>query len=306
MMPTRFWAAASLIILAVLTAGCESTQKHGGNAPIAHGPTPPYATVAAAYNARVNRLERIACPGAIIFQGHNDKGEAIHEQLECNLQIALPASVALRMDKVSQTVFYLGSNPTHYWWFDLTGEKTGLFGKHDSATLERVSAFGLPVHPLDFLEVLAISPIPGPDSEQATHAKLVWSGDGRSLGLTLPGRWAGQRRFWLDPNTYEPSRVDLLDKAGKVVLTAQLSRFVEVEVSGDARVHPRMPSQLDVDVPSQNASAVITLPHPKNPGEAQKPKLFDLSALLQYYRIQKTIDLDQQRPAQQRAAANGN
>jgi hypothetical protein len=287
----RCLAAAAVLVGALV--GCDRTKEKKEEV-VVRGPVPAYAQVAGAYNARVVRLERLACPVGVVVHAKDDRGNPLREQVEGNLQLALPANVALRLDKVGQTVFYLGSNETKYWWFDLTGDKSALVGSHAKATPEAVASFGLPVHPLDLLEVLAIKPIPADGSEQATHATLAWSKNGKYLGLTLPGRWGGQRRFWLDPKTYDPVRVELIDKSGGVAVAGALSRYAPVEVAGDATVHPLMATQFDVELPTQQATAVLTLVRPENPGDAQRPKLFDLDGLLKYYRIQKVVDIDQQ------------
>jgi hypothetical protein len=303
MMTRRLLATAFLLLL--FLASCESTKPKTGEAPIVRGPVPAYAAVANAYNARVTRLEKVAAGASVVVDYKDDKGKPSSGQLESNVQLALPASVGVRLDKVSQPIFYLGSNDSRYWWFELSDEKTALLGSHDKATPESVAAFGLPVHPLDLLEIFAIKPIPHPDSEQATHAALAWSKDGRLLGLTLPGRWQGQRRLWLDPDSYDPVRVELLDRSGRTAASALLSRYEPVEVIGNTRVHPRMATDFQIDLPAQQAHVALRLSGLKNPGEAQKPGLFDLDFLLKYYKIQKVIDIDQQRPGRQ-AAIDGN
>src|ERR1051325_11360447 len=298
--------AVSLGLAAVLCvgglAGCDRSGVRNDQGAVPRGATPPYGDVAAAYNARVNRLERLACPADVSVHYEDDKGNPLKEHVDANVQAALPASVAIRLDKVGQTVFCLGSNEKKYWWFDLTGDKSALIGSHERATPEAVGSFGLPVHPLDLLELLAIKPIPEAGAEQATHAVLAWSKDGRLLGLTLPGRWSGQRRFWLDPKTYEPARVELLDRRGALLADAALSRYAEVEVAGDARVHPRIATDFQVDLPLQRATVSLRLAGPKNPGSAQRPQLFDLDGLLKYYRISKVVDVDQ--PRREHAAAD--
>jgi hypothetical protein len=300
-----WWAlVAACAVLAL--GGCCHNQKKDGEGVIVRGALPAYASVAEKYNARVVRLERLACPADLVVKYKDDKGKPLRDEVTANVQIALPASVVVRVDKVGQTVFYLGSNDTRYWWFDLTDEKTALVGLHEKATPEAVTSFGLPVHPLDLLEVFAIKPIPGAGTEQATHAVLAWSKDGHYLGLTLPGRWGGLRRFWLDPDSFDPVRVELLDKNGVVAVSAALSRYLMVDVDGDTTVHPRMASDFQVDLPRQQATFSLRLAAPQNPGEAQKAKLFDVDALLKYYRIQKVYDIDAPKAARQGSTGTQN
>jgi hypothetical protein len=300
---SRAWASICLLLIAVLAfTGCASTGSKGADAPVQRGPVPPYAQVAAAYNARVSRLERLACPVSVVVHTRNKEGNPLSEQVEGNLQMALPSSIALRLDKVGQTVFYLGSNQTTYWWFDLKDEKSALVGSHDKATPQAVADFGLPVHPLDLLECLAIEPLPDQPPRQA---RLAWTKDGHSLVLSMPGRWGGQRQLWLDPATYEPAKVVLMDKSGAIMASAKLAKYVDVDVSGDTRIHPRMASQFEVALPTQEATAVLTLVRPQNPGDAQRPKLFDVEALIKLYRIQKITDIDRPRDNQHAALNSG-
>ncbi len=96
-------------------------------------------------------------------------------------------------------------------------------------------------------------------------------------------------------------RVELLDRRGALLASAVLSRYTNVEVAGNARVHPRIATDYQVDLPAQKAKVSLRLAGPANPGQAQRAKLFDLDALLKYCRIRKIIDIDQ--PREKHAAA---
>src|SRR5262249_8425040 len=95
--------------------------------------------------------------------------------------------------------------------------------------------------------------------------------------------------------------VELLDRSGGVAASAVLSRYEQVEVIGDARVHPRMATDFQIDLPVEQAKVALRLSGLKNPGESQKARLFDLDFLLKYYKIHKTIDIDQHQPGRQAA-----
>jgi hypothetical protein len=202
--------------------------------------------------------------------------------------------VALRIDKYSKTVFRLGSNEERYWWVDLSKDpKVAMVGAHSTATAEKVSAFGVPVHPLDLIEVLAIKPLPEPGTPEARQAAVAWSPDGRNLGVTLPGQW-GKRRFWLDPQTYAPAVIELLDGAGAVVARCTINGFQPVEVDGDTTVHPQIAKKLDLVLPLQNATVLIDIVEVRNPGERLRTQVFNLQAVLASDGVTKVIDIDQQ------------
>ncbi len=282
----------ALACMMLMACGCRRHERLDEPV-IARGPVPSYGVVAAAYNARVQHLERLSGSVALNIKARNAEGEQITEQVEGNLQIALPSSVALRVDKVGQTVFYLGSNPQRYWWFDLTQDpKTAAVGSHALATPEAVTSFGIPVHPLDLIEVLAIRPLPEEkDAGKDGASALAWSKNGRLLGVTLRGRW-GQRRLWLDPETYEPVEIELLKDDGRVLVRCMLSGLRTIEVDNDANARPRVAQRFFIDLPLQDAQVVITLEAARNLGERMRMRVFDLETLLDYYKIQRVVNID--------------
>jgi len=256
---------------------------------IARGPVPEYAVVAGAYNARVARLERLRANTSLVIHAKSSEGKRLNEQVEANLQFVLPRSVALRIDKVGQTVFYLGSNDERYWWMDLTDNKIAMVGIHEKATAEKAAAFGLPVHPLDLLELLGVIPMPGVGEGGAPVVE--WSRDGRRLGITTDQRWGGSRRIFMDPETYDPMRIELLDGMGNVAVAAALSRYQSVDVDGDARARARIAGRLDIEAPGRETTVIMSVYDPENSGH-MKQTPFDLEALLRAYGVKDVVDID--------------
>jgi hypothetical protein len=262
-------------------------------APIPRGEPPSYAEVASAYNARIQRLERLQAGITMVIRARNAQGDSINEQVEGNLSIAQPSGFALRMDKVGKTIFRLGCNDTRYWWVDLTKDpKIAMVGAHSEATPERVQSLGIPMHPLDLLEVMAIRPLPEPGTPDAAAARVAWSDDGRRLGVSLPGRW-GQRRFWLDPQSYAPQVVELLDERGEVAAHATITGFQSITVAGDATVRPLIPKRIDLRLPQNDALVIIETHQASNPGPRLRMQVFDLSAVLRSDGVDKVVDVDQ-------------
>jgi hypothetical protein len=255
---------------------------------------PAYAEVANAYNARVRRLERLQAGVSMIVRAPKENNELTKDQVQGNLSMMLPSSVALRLDAYSKTIFRLGSNEERYWWIDLTKHpKVAMVGAHSAATPERVSAFGLPVHPLDLIEVFAIKPLPEPGTPEAGKAELAWSPDGQQLGLTLPGRW-GKRRFWLDPKTYSPGKIELMDEGGQTVVLGTIDGFQQIAVEGDTTVHPYIPKKLELELPLQEATVLIETHDATNPGPRQRVQVFNLQTVLASDGVDKVVDIDRQ------------
>jgi hypothetical protein len=301
----RTLAAVLLCTLATLNVGCRSQQvrEPDKGSIIARGAVPTYEAVANGYNARVQNLDRVEALVALTVTAKNNKGERIKNQVEGNLKIMLPASVSLRVDKVGKPVFYLGSNDQQYWWVDLTADpKVANVGQHAKATPDTVNEFGVPVHPMDLIEVMAIKPLPGAEEVDVARPLMAWSANGRALVLTLPGRW-GARRFSLHPDTFDPIRIELLDAAGNPVVSCVHTDFQPVDVVGNAEVHPRITKRIDLTLPQQEAAVTVAVYEPRNPGPQMRVQVFNLQAVLQNYNVQNVVDIDQARADNQPPAA---
>jgi len=307
----RTMAAVMFCAVATLNVGCRSGQVRepdkGGA--VQRGELPAYDVVAAKYNERVAGLEQVETLVSLGITAKNEKGERIKNQVEGNLKIKLPSSASMRVDKAGKSIFYLGSNEQHYWWIDLTADpKVAMVGQHAKATPESVSNFGVPVHPMDLIEVMAVRPLPA-KGEGGDRAKLAWSENGRALIVSLPGRW-GERRFSLDPETYDPIRIELLDGTGNTVVSAVHTDFVTAEVVGNVGARPRLSKRIDLTLPAQDATVTVAVYEPKNPGPQMRVQVFNLRAVLQAYNVQKVVDIDGARadndpPAATQAAGVG-
>lgn len=293
--PSRFVAVAACTIGAILLTapGCDSAPKQTETkTPNVARSTPPptYASVATRYNARVNKLDRVRSTAGLIITRPDDSGGTTSDQVEGNLQFQRPRNLNLRIDKVGQTVFVLGSNDDRYWWFDLSDENRAKVGTHEKATRLSVEKFGVPVQPADLAELMGVLPL-----DPTADAKTNWSSDGRHV-VAQVATPRGARWMWLDPTTLEPARIDLINRFGERSVTAELSRYAVVPVTGDALAKPRMATLFNIDLPSQRTTIKLTLSEPTNPAAGMKPRAFEFAALTEAYGIERIEDLDTPAP----------
>lgn len=288
---------ALAFLFCTLTLVACATQQKPGEPPGPHAHAlPAYATLAGRYNARVRRLERVAAPVSLVIDYPDESGRMAREQVEGNLQTIPPWKLSLRLDKVGQTFFYLGSNERRYWWFDLSKEPTAMVGEYARATPGAAARFGLLVHPLDLLELLAITPLPPPASSGIPDgANYAWSPDARLVVLELPGRW-GVRRICIDPGTAEARHVDLLGADGRAQISADLLRYTDVSVRGEALAGARMPTEYDLSLPDERVTVKLLLSDPQNPAERMKLGSFDLDRLLRAYSVTRIENVDHPAP----------
>lgn len=248
---------------------------------------PSYDEVAEIYNDRVSPADSFWARASIRVDGRDAEGGRLREQAEGHLQIERPRRLALSIGKLSETHLYLGSSDDVYWWMDLIDKDDAfvVFGRHEHATPDKASQLGVPVHPLDLIDAIALSPLP-PESPGSLAA---WTPNGKELVVRAPGRW-GARRMWLDPDTFEPRRVEIEDDQGKLLLAAELSRYEHVRKQGDATIRLRLATRYEIQTAGLDATVRINLFEPKI--RSIRPIAFDLPKLLETYKVDQAWDLD--------------
>ena len=266
----------------LVLAGCSSTPERAPVDVGELGPPPAYAELAERYNAGIAHLDRLWARTTVVVRSTDEDGERHEDQGEGYLQVVRPDRLALSVGKIGETLFYLGSNETEYWWFDLTGdEQVELFGRHDKATSQKSADFGVPVHPLDLIEVLGVIPLP-------ETGEVGWAETGQ-LDVRAPGRF-GERVLTLDPETLRPSRVRLLDSDGETAVDARLERYQQVEIVGAPSIGKLVATRLHIDLPAIDAQVMLSLYEPTN--KAIKDVAFDRERLTRMMRIDTSYDLD--------------
>jgi hypothetical protein len=282
-------------------AGCSGADRAGspGNAPdVARGPAPSYEEVARRYNERVEPLKSLWSRTVFRVWFPDREGEERTEQVEGHLQYIRPDRVDLTLRKVGHPVAALGCNAEKYWWIEL-GEGQGrkaYVGSHSMVDPDRIAELGLPVYPLDLIELIGITPLPLEAREQGVEAPAVrWSPNGRELVLNLPQR-EGIRRMILDPETLDPIRIEVADTSGRTVLSSELTEYQTVAMRGGlpGTARARVPGEILATVNEGRTRVRMRIYDPETGGSRPKPAAFELPRLLDVYSIQTVINLDEQ------------
>ncbi|MCX5690419.1 MAG: hypothetical protein NTV94_11660 [Planctomycetota bacterium] len=307
--PVLCIACCSAVCLTLtMLGGCSAGPRAADDAPPAkvHArPLPEYASISQKYNERVRSITRLSSQISVVIESDRIDGSGrTRDQLDGNLSVVPPWQTALRLDKAGVNAAYLGSNDFAFWWFDLSGsEPMAMGGSHRNATREDARDFGLPVHPLEFIELLAVLPVP--EAKPSADA-LAWSDDDQSLLLSVPSRW-GTRRLTLDPVTCEPSAIDLLNERDQVAVGAKLSAFKPAFIEGKPGTSAQVPTKIELWIREGNTRVLLVLAEPKIPLRIN-PRVFELSKLMESYSVKKFIDHDElsrlrrEREARERAA----
>lgn len=325
--PVRDGLRAGIMALAIAGLGGCADQPELTEAPPEAPqpePLPSYRVIADAQNQRAAMLDRLWSAASAVVTYQDQDGQVRTEQAEGYLQIIQPSNVALSLGKqiTSEVYFYLGSNDDSYWWLDRLDpeRKVAYIGTHAMASPERAARFGAPVHPLDLLDLLGVTPLPDPvaapetdpperaatSSDGATGVRpsatdadptippgvrVSWSPDVVHVMVDVPGRF-GTRRVWFESRTLLPRRVEILDRSGRVAVSSVLKRDVIVDVRGDSRRRPVMAESVDVSIPGTQISIRLLLSRLENRGTRQLTAPFNIEGVLRAYPVDRREDLD--------------
>lgn len=294
------FARSFIACLALATALCGLCGCASGPSlphPVAEGATPPsYAEIAQRHNQRVNPLANVSSAVVTRLWFTDDEGKSRQEQMEGRLIVVPPRDVFMRFDKLGETYALLGSNDTQYWWIELGQTRHAWLGLHETHARAEPHAsveiprdpvdFGLPVHPVDLVELLAITPLPRGDLPDA--AVVGWSDDRRWIEVTVPAA-AGFKRMTFDRRTFEPTRVELLGADGASLIAADLMSYVRVDIFG-VRPRPRIAGEIEINLPE--ARVRIRLAEPATLTRPPRGETFDFERLITRYRVRDVTMID--------------
>lgn len=277
----------AIISLLLLPACADQPGKPGDRGVVARPlnpapkAAPAYEDIARAQALRVADLDRLWARATLRLYTIDKDGETNEEEADGHVQYIRDRKLFLAVKKLGETYFQLGSNDTFFWWIDLSDgdHKFALVGEHAKASPKTASRFGLPVHPLDLIDVLCLLPFP-----DAPASAPAWTPDGRYVAVTLAGRW-GTRRVFVDPKTLVPRRVEAFDSRGALVLSAAMSRDEPVKVKGLATTSASIATVIEIDVPASRTRAKMSLHDPENRRDGISASAFDLKALLERYGV---------------------
>lgn len=292
-----WWVGVVMAAALAGTPGCrQAPSTVQPLQPVAQGPVPSYADAAAGYNARVAPLERLW----VLINGsklryRDREGKVQEEQGDGVCQYVRPGKVLVTLRKYGQVGMLLGSDDQRYWWIDVQNRPYRAYvGRHEHVTPERIEAKGLKIHPLDFVDLLGLTELP------AAGGQTAWVPDGLEVRLAGRGERGnprvrpGTRRLVLNPKTWDPVRVEILDANGRVLAASTLGEFERVSLRGAGPdvPRPRVPLKVTLDVDGGSTQVMLNLEQPQDDPSRLRDRVFNFEKLVEGYGIQEIIDLD--------------
>jgi len=260
-----------------------------------------YAELASAHNARATRLGRLWARAAVQLKYTDREGVERREQGEGHLQVIQPSRLALSVGKLGEVLFWLGSDERMFWWFELGDASRASVALHENATRPCAGELALPVHPLDLLDLLGVTPLP-----ERSASGVVVDGAGRYV-VDVPAR-VGARRVFFDAESRRPVRVEIW-RAGETspAVRAELSEYERVNVPGVGGVDPRVASRVRVRHLESGSEMVLFLSDMNDGSRSGRlePIAFDFGGLLDAHAPREVVVLDEGCPRSAWGSASG-
>jgi len=234
----------------------------------------------------VDPLNRLTAAVVLRLDYRDEDGVQHLEQVEGRCEFVRPRQFVLTLRKVSQDIAILGSDPERFWWIELGDRKRALVGEHEKTGAERLAVAGVPVHPLDLIELMGITPLP----LQPSVGQVAASPEG--LVVTLPGR-IGSRRMIFHSSDYRPSRIELIREDGAVAAAADLSKYAKVAMrgAGPEAIHPWIATDAVIVASGGTTHGHLELATPEIDPSRPRPGVFDLAKWLKAKGVEEVLQL---------------
>jgi len=286
---------ALLVVLGSL-AGCPTSPPQVRPTIPKPVQMPTYQQVAESYNRNVLPIERLWAKATVTIEFLDDKGKKKKETGEdSTLMIQLPDKLGLMIGKLGSIFVHAGCDEHRYWLFELISEHQAYFGRHALMNAQRM-ALPIRVSPTQLPMLMGLIPMPDVD-DPAKQPKVFWH-DG-SFVVHPPKMNA---RFYLHPRTYQPLRIEVIDRKGNPKIIAIQLKPQRMQMHGVAEsARPFVPTHIDLSVPGDDWRLTMKLRHltdANGPDDSRKDrafrKAFDFEYLLKVHQVkpQNVDDLD--------------
>lgn len=292
--PRSFRRNAGTVALFALLASLTGCPP-AGSGPKLNRPEvlPSYREVVRGYNANAGRIPRLWARAVAEVQWEQN-GKRRFEQGDGILAVITPDRSAFSLGKLGNPLFWAGTNEERYWLLDLRDARIAYVGRRRNPPAPPENGkLPVPIYPPDLIRVLGIGSIPEPADEAAdaattrTPPTVGWE---NGLVIEPPGT---STRYILDPRTFLPSRIELVDAQGEPRLIAHLNSFEPVKLSGlPPGGLPRLATRIEILLPETAGKMTLFLSDASDgPGKIDDAA-FDLEKVKRTFRPRTVEDLD--------------
>jgi len=246
--------------------------------------TLPYRPVAERYNAWAGQLKTLWSRVDATIQYVGGDGELKVEDAEGYLIARPPSDVALSLGKLGQTGLWVGRNAERYWLFELHESDTAYVGRLEHVGKPCSRAVNWPIQPAELPLVLGWRPVPV-DGLKRVPSVTVRRG---YATFVVPGT---RLRYWVEPESGRPVRIDALGRSGEPELVCLLREPVTLAGAEGVMV----PSRIDGVWLASGERLCLELKSPSDGrgGRRVQDGLFDFDVLVEELKPDEVVVVDE-------------
>ncbi len=224
-----------LMIVTILLQGCHSTSPVGKtDVRPGAGQSQMIETVLAGLSDRADLMKTLHGWGVIELQWQDEAG-AHFEQGDLEFWLDGQDRLAVRVSKLGDTYFWIGTDGQDAWVFDLSERPKRLLVSSMKSILENGSANDSWISIMDMIQMMqaGLGALPPPSSSDVLSLTAT-DEEAWVLVCRDPADADRQIQFRLDPDTWRPLEVSLINNEGVVLLQAgtRSARTRRLEIPG--------------------------------------------------------------------------
>lgn len=292
----RSFPVLFLILTAGMSACCHRPPVDfgpgGSQSPI----TPAdigYVELAGRYNHNVRYFDQLWVRDSITIEWNqtNESGKKSYrsESGDGKFIFVPPRDSVLTVEKLGKVYIWAGSNERRYWMFDLVdgGNEAVYVGSYDALGRPGTRALPIPVRPDSVAYLMGLLPIPVNPEAQDQPAVEMFEGQ---YFVEPPGL---NVRLLIDPASFRPTRVDLLDRKGFSRVTSVLTGQMAVDVEGltDSEL-PTICKRAEIYVSGYETRLSVEVDYATTDASRINERVFDFETLMKMHKPPVYINLD--------------
>jgi len=283
----------SALSASVVNLGCETAPKD--TPPLPPGPALTYDKLQSGHAARVAPITQMWSRSEVEFRWTAEDGDREFEDGDGPLIVRPPHELALAIGKLGRTRFWLGCDADRYWLFDLADDKRVAYvGRQDNVYRAARQVLPIPLRPDQIITLLDLTPLPPPEAV-GEHVLVTRSGDEHLIVLPPDRKLAGLTRLVRMDAAYRVTSIELLDRRGRALITADLSRFDPMRIADlPIEQRPDIAERVHITIGTdEDATAITIFVKSATFGENEvKDKQFEFETLVKALKVDEVVDVD--------------
>jgi hypothetical protein len=276
-------ARGVLLLCMLIVAGCKSTPKE---TQVAAAPKIAASAVREAYNANAGRITQFWSRSVVEIHYTDNQNKQHAEQGDGPFIIRKPADMALAIGKLGNTMYWVGSDATRFWFLDLNPQKgqprTAYIGRHEGLGKPGMRPLPIPIRTDDLVQMLGITPV---EAKATAEPGVVDKQPG--YWFASPMGSTGTRRMFIAESPARALAVQFVGPDGKMVAESKLGVYQPLNLVGKSPAEfPDIPTRIEVNIPARSARLTLFLSDMTDDKNKVRDAQFNVDQLVKLLKVE--------------------